>query len=90
LDIEPRFYASTALFPEAGDQSWITIYAANSSDDLKVYWDGWVLTEGSYSSSTPPIFQDVQASAGTWNGTQFVNIVRNASGELFWRNLFPR
>ncbi len=84
LETVPQFYAYSFQFPEIGSLGWLTVYPSISQERFQTYWDGWVLAEGEYSASTPPIFQDEQVSKGIWDGKPFVNIIRNASGEILW------
>jgi hypothetical protein len=84
LEAEPHFYSYAAQFPDTGSHSWLAVYPAVSNNRIQTYWDGWVLVEGDFSASNPPVFLGEQAALGNWSGKNFTNIIRNASGEKLW------
>jgi hypothetical protein len=84
LEAEPHFYTFTGQVPENGKVGWLMVYPSTSKEKVGVYSDGLILTKGDYSASSPPIFQDSQASSGVWNGNRVTNILSNGSGEKFW------
>ena len=77
----PVFYTTTLYIPYEAGHTWLSpIIPENTS---QVYYDGFVLAEGEY-SSTPPVFEDENLLSGVWDGKSFLNIVRNPSAEHAW------
>lgn len=78
---EPVFYTFQATLPEGKYRSWIEFRTNRSST---VYWDGLVLTGGTFSGSEAPTFNAANGGSGTWQGKDFTNLLRNGSGESSW------
>jgi hypothetical protein len=89
LETNPNFYTFTGKVPKTVDLGWLKIFPGEATDGTMIYWDGWILTEGYYSSSPPPVFQDSQGSMALWDEHNIINILSNASGEKLWPVLRP-
>ena len=90
LERAPQFFAFAASFPQQASLSWLRVHAASQKSAGMLYADGLVLALGDFPTATPPVFQDEQASAGSWNGQSFENLLRNASAEKSWPRLRPQ
>lgn len=82
----PVFYTTIFHIPHEAGHAWLTPLPAFPEGITRVYYDGFVLTEGIYSSA-PPIFDNEQLLSGSWDGQPFFNIVRNPSAERAWLGL---
>ena len=79
----PTFYATTLYIPREANHTWLNPLPAPPASPSYVYYDGFVLTEGEF-SSTPPIFDDESLFSGVWDEKTFENIIRNPSAERAW------
>lgn len=88
---EPRFFAWTTQIPQYVQTMSYMLYAEAPPDGggATVYADGVMLAPGWYDIQSTPQFADADATQGTWGGRQFVNMVRNGSGEQSWLRLRP-
>jgi len=77
----PTFYTTTINIPYEAGHTWLSIKIPENTS--KVYYDGFVLAEGEF-SSTPPVFNDDNLLSGTWDGKSFTNLIRNPSAEHAW------
>jgi hypothetical protein len=91
LSTEPTFYVLPASVAENSIRAWVLLNSSSSQDsaNIKVYFDGVVLTEGNMPADDAPVFADELGYQGTWSGKQFTNLVRNASGEKTTIHLRP-
>jgi len=80
----PKFYTFKSEIPPMGDNITWVYFNPSTDKGNRVYWDGIVLVEGDFSDAGEPIFDDADASRGTWGGVPFTNLIRNASGENTW------
>ncbi|MBU0673002.1 MAG: hypothetical protein KJ732_08260, partial [Candidatus Margulisbacteria bacterium] len=85
----PQFYAFTADVPEDAWRMWITLSPFHETKDLTVFYDGFVLTRGEFSSNQPPAYSDQNAQQGEWDNKPFQNLLRNASAEQAWPSIRP-
>jgi hypothetical protein len=81
--LEPTFQAITATLPASYGRLWVTIAPGLAAGEAPVtmYYDGFVLAEGSRPVGSPPQFSDSSARQGQWGGAPFENYLRNASVE---------
>ncbi len=79
----PVFYTTTFYIPYEAGHTWLIPLPKISKESVRIYYDGFVLTEGEFSLS-PPVFDDGQLGSGVWDGQYFVNLVRNPSAESVW------
>ena len=79
----PVFYTTTLQIPYEASHTWLTPLPTFPQDVSRIYYDGFVLAEGEY-SSTPPSFENDSLVSGTWDGKTFNNIIRNPSAEHAW------
>ena len=86
IDTTPVFYTTKFYIPYEAGHTWLTPLSTFPNRVEHVYYDGFVLAEGEY-SSTPPAFDDDQLLSGTWDGQPFLNLVRNPSAEQAWLGL---
>jgi len=77
----PVFYTTTLYIPYEASHTWLSPKIPENTS--QVYYDGFVLAEGEY-SSTPPVFKDENMVSGIWDGKSFSNLVRNPSAEHAW------
>jgi len=77
----PAFYTTTLYIPYEANHTWLS--PKIPEDVSQVYYDGFVLAEGEY-SSTQPTFDNEELLSGTWDGKPFVNLIRNPSAEHAW------
>lgn len=91
LGTEPRFYAMRARVSETAALLRIVIESLprNKDEPITLYLDGLVLVEGDFTTLTAPEFQDGSATHGEWQGTEFNNLVRNASFEIGGLQIAP-
>jgi hypothetical protein len=91
LSTEPTYFILTASVAENSIRAWVLLDSSSSEDraDIKVYFDGVVLTEGNMPADEAPVFTDDFAYLGIWGGKQFTNLVRNGSGEFRTLHLRP-
>ena len=80
---EPAFYVINIVIPYEAGHAWLTPLPSYQESKGKIYYDGFVLTEGEY-SAIPPSFDDDELLSGIWDGKPFVNMVRNPSAEHIW------
>lgn len=87
----PQFFTLTTALEDDSWRAWVILDAAANPADLPltVFFDGLVLAEGDFSAQPPPVFTGVSGSTGTWGGVEFVNLLRNASGEQTWLAVRP-
>jgi len=84
IGTSPAFYTTTYYIPYEAGHTWLSIISPDSANQTAdVYYDGFVLAEGQYSSS-PPEFNDKELYSGTWDGKPFENMIRNPSAEHAW------
>ncbi len=77
----PTFRSVTFSVPE--DAVRALVYVKEGRHGVlhnSIFLDGLVLASGKF-GSIPPSFEDASAIAGTWDGQQFTNLLRNASAE---------
>lgn len=87
----PQFYTLVATLPGDASRPRIVLEPTRQpAKALTVYYDGLVLTEGRLPANAPPQFAASDASAGTWGGQPFVNVLRNGSAEAAWVSVHPR
>jgi len=90
LTSKPAFYTFHFRLQRRKERIWLTYNPLSAiSQPNHIYLDGVVLTAGHYSSGHPPVFDDTDAQAGTWEGKPFVNIIRNGSFEHEWFYVRP-
>jgi hypothetical protein len=91
LSTEPSFYVLPASVADNSIRAWITLNSLRNQnkEDVLVFYDGIVLTEGNMPADVTPVFTDDFAAIGIWGGKQFTNLIRNASGELRTFHLRP-
>lgn len=80
---KPTFHKVTFTVPEIAARGWIYLvpgYNIAQTKSATVYYDGLILTEGSFTNA-PPQFNNKDASIGRWDNKQFINIIRNGSAE---------
>ncbi|MBG0784882.1 MAG: DUF2142 domain-containing protein [Anaerolineaceae bacterium] len=84
----PTYYAfSASAIDNLTSFCWLAFYG-NTDSDTPIYWDGILLTEGQFSSATPPSFINTQGEAAIWDGKTVTNLVKNGSGESAWPIIF--
>ena len=83
IGTKPAFYTITYRIPYEAGHAWLTPLPAFPEETIQVYYDGFVLAEGEF-SSTPPKFDNEQLGSGLWDGRPFTNLVRNPSAERAW------
>lgn len=76
-----RFFAAGFDVPEGQTPTLVRVFAQANQADRQVWLDGLVLAEGAYPLHSAPEYTDAEASAGTWGGEPWSNLVRNASAE---------
>jgi hypothetical protein len=87
----PQFYALSFTPKDNTQRLWITLQPFKNLDidnPVDIYYDGVILVEGEFPLDKAPQFTE-DGSSGTWNGTQFMNLVRNPSAEISWFYLRP-
>ena len=92
LTTTPTFVVYTFTVPERVGKLFYTVVAKKAIEGEQpslVYLDGAVLVQGKYTAQVMPEFRDVDARTGVWDGQNFVNLVRNASGEAAWPRVRP-
>ena len=82
----PIFYTTTFYIPYEAGHMWLIPLPAFLDETTNIYFDGFVLAEGEF-SSLPPAFDDEQLSSGVWDEKPFVNLIRNPSAENAWFGL---
>lgn len=87
LDATPRFFAFSITLPTDTTRVWLSV--APQRSDLLVYYDGFVLAEGSFPLDASPTFDDVNGQTGIWGRKPFQNFIRNPSAESIWPALRP-
>jgi hypothetical protein len=60
------------------------VLEAPTKPGVVIFLDGIVLLRGDFTSRGKPVFSDIFAQRGTWDGIPFVNPIRNASAENDW------
>jgi hypothetical protein len=92
LDTEPRFFAFQVDLPETVNRVWLTIQPPFSQPlppGTRLFYDGLVLAQGSYSPDWPPQFAEGDPGRGVWDGKPFVNLARNPSMETWALGIRP-
>ena len=79
----PVFYTTTLYIPYEASHTWLNPLPTFPEPSSHVYYDGFVLAEGEY-SSIPPVFKDESLLSGVWDGKPFENMIRNPSAERAW------
>ncbi|PWH13801.1 MAG: hypothetical protein DDG59_13725 [Anaerolineae bacterium] len=82
LTTQPQFFRRYYLIPSEAQQGWLVLSTDNLIEGTQLYIDGIVMAEGLYISSETPHYANAQASAGSWQGNSFRNLVRNGSAEV--------
>ncbi|MCP4139017.1 MAG: hypothetical protein GY755_01800 [Chloroflexi bacterium] len=84
IETTPVFYTTKLYIPYEASHTWLSPLPILPEKPLShIYYDGFVLAEGEY-SSVPPVFDDEKLHSGVWDGKPFENIVRNPSAERAW------
>jgi hypothetical protein len=84
---EWHFHAiTTTVSPKA---KAVQVRLSGAKGTMGVLYEGVVLVEGEFPLNEAPIFDDADASTGTWGGRPFVNLLANGSGEKGWPRLQP-
>jgi len=83
IGTKPAFYTVSYQIPYEAGHAWLTPLPSFPEGTARVYYDGFVLAEGEFSSS-PPKFDDEQLRSGLWDGRPFANLLRNPSAERAW------
>jgi hypothetical protein len=83
----PAFYTTTYQLPYEAGHTWLTPLSAFPEGTTRVYYDGFVLAEGEFSSA-PPTFGNEQLRSGLWDGRPFLNLMRNPSAERAWLGVY--
>jgi Dolichyl-phosphate-mannose-protein mannosyltransferase len=90
VTLAPTFQAITATLPAGYGRLWVTIASglpANAAP-VTLYYDAFVLVEGSRPPGTLPQFAVSSGASGQWGGQPFFNFLRNPSleqGSLYFR-----
>ena len=81
LTTTPTFYKTTFSVSNKTARAWIILFPASiaSAADVTVYYDGVTLVNEEFEGE--PIFDDIFAKKGRWQGKPFVNLARNGSAE---------
>ena len=79
----PIFYTTTLYIPHEANHTWLTPLPTFPENIHHIYYDGFVLAEGEY-TSTPPEFENENLLSGVWDEKSFSNIIRNPSAEHAW------
>jgi hypothetical protein len=90
LTTVPVFYSITFDVPSDAERGWLELIPAPSGSEgqnVRIYYDGLILTEGARDGV--PRFDDPFAQSGTWDGQPFQNRLRGASAESAWIWLNP-
>lgn len=88
LTTSPVFYSITISIPNEAERMRLFLQPSLAQGGMQTfYYDGVTLLVGDKEAGEPN-FSDAFASHGTWAGTPFENLVRNASAESnrFWLN----
>jgi hypothetical protein len=85
LDLTPTFYAIEIDVPQNSGRGWLQISPV-ADKDLRVYFDQMVLVDGEIPEGLPQ-FDDPGGKTGEWQGSPFVNLIRNASFEETWMSI---
>jgi hypothetical protein len=81
LNEHPVFYRVAIDVPfNASFANVILPSPLQTPTQAKIFFDGFVLTEGQYSNSHPQ-FTDARGTQGNWDGNTFHNLIRNGSAE---------
>lgn len=83
---EPSFYSFTGEIGLSNSPLRIIISPNDSpiEQENTVYYDGIVLTDGTWPQDESPEFIDSNGVEGVWGGKPFDNLVRNPSAERSW------
>ena len=88
VDTKPIYFSTTFSINLAASRAHILLsphVKQNSiNEEINVFYDGIVLTEGDYSSSKSPIFLESNGNQGRWGELAFSNLLHNGSAEQAW------
>lgn len=84
LTTYPRFYQRHYFIPYEVRRAAINLSFKSSLNDNRLYLDGLTLVDGIYLSAEEPQFADDKAEKVTWEGKFLPNMLRNASGEMYY------
>ncbi len=80
LSTKPTFYRFVIQAPAHTEYATIFISYTLPSATSKIFMDGLVLAQGSYSGVVPR-FSDPSETQGEWGGQKFQNVIRDGSAE---------
>jgi hypothetical protein len=91
LSRTPQFFAFNVEVPADAARLWVSMSRRGGEpiDGLELYFDGVIAAEGVFPLEESPSAIASDASAGTWGGQPFSNLVRNPSAEESWPAFRP-
>jgi hypothetical protein len=90
VDPTPKFFAMQVKMPETTSRVWVALQPrANKAQNVRLFYDGFVLAEGTRPLNQPPNFDALDGSTGEWGGEPFTNLLRNGSIEASWPRVEP-
>lgn len=91
LGAEPAFYSYYVTILEDAERVWVYLDPApDPRDQVRVYYDGFILAEGQRSLTEAPVFSAPDGLSGEWGGQSFQNLLRNPSIEDGWPRVYSR
>jgi hypothetical protein len=87
IDQTPQFFALTVIPTGNTATTWVLLEPGKNLDidqPVEIFYDGLVLTQGSFSADQPPIYAE-----DSWGGAPYDNLLRNGSAESSWFYLRP-
>ena len=87
----PSFHALQVKMPQTTNRVWVLLKPNPAkSQDVRLYYDGFVLADGHRPLDEEPQFTTLDGSEGVWGGEPFINYLRNGSLEESWPRVEPR
>jgi hypothetical protein len=84
ITTEPKYIVvNIDLIQTPVKRLWVSLapWIGKQTKDLRVFYDGIVLTQGKISTTEHPSFDDIDGATGIWAGKPFKNLLRNGSAE---------
>jgi hypothetical protein len=87
----PQFFAFTVDVPAETVRLWVSMSRQGGQpvEALTLYYDGFVIAEGSHPADIVPNLAEGGYASGDWAGAPITNLVRNPSAERSWPALRP-
>ncbi|GAP09599.1 4-amino-4-deoxy-L-arabinose transferase [Bellilinea caldifistulae] len=80
---KPVFLAVSTSAPQDFRTAVLRVDIGDVNDNIKIYWDCFVLIPGDHRVSNPPSTKD-NCQRVNWDGFESENLIRNPSGEEKW------